>query len=126
MNATVRSTASYEREITALRMKKPYGNGPEYRRWRDELDELEQLMAKSRLVEAVCPKCGSDRLASVDVVTTFASIIGWEKNSAGKLEPQYAGGSEVLWDSQRHYDPKTPYCCRRCGATFAQPKLKEA
>ena len=59
---------------------------------------------------AVCPKCGSSRrFSEVNTITGLAGVIP-EVEGDGSVAVEYAGGTDVDWDSQtavRDY-PKTP------------------
>lgn len=74
-------------------------------------------------VEVSCPHCGSTDLVSYDVVIATAGITGWTRDAAGKLHPEYGGGSDVDWDSQRPKDPQRPYQCEGCDAMLAVSEL---
>lgn len=75
-------------------------------------------------VTAVCPHCKSaDSLYGLDVVTALACLSGFTRDANGNLEPDWAGDTDVLWDSQKPKDPAKPYYCQDCEKTLALSDL---
>lgn len=66
-----------------------------------------------------CKKCGGEDLSAYDTVIALAGISGWTRQADGSMEPEYDGGSEVLWDSQSPYKAEKPYHCGDCGELIA-------
>lgn len=75
-------------------------------------------------VRLACPHCGSDRdLATVELLEALALLARITRNADGTLEPEYAGESKVLWDTQ-HWDTDE-LVCRNCDAMLTAADLIE-
>ena len=62
-----------------------------------------------------CGFCGSDDIVTDDTIPAEASIVAWTKNeTTGKMEPEYTGETEIIWDLQLPADPTMPYICNGC------------
>ena len=70
-----------------------------------------------------CPKCGGE-IAAFDDVPGITYISGWTLDpTTGKVEPEWAGETEMIWDGQVPSDRERPYGCRDCGDMFALLEL---
>lgn len=69
--------------------------------------------AEPTLLEIYCPHCGSDRIATEDLVYT-SSRVRFELTAEGRVEEQFEGSSVTHWDSQFTADDATPYKCMDC------------
>jgi hypothetical protein len=62
-----------------------------------------------------CRHCGSDEIVTDDIVPAESEIVSWTKNeTTGKMEPEYSGWTEAIWDAQMPSDPAIPYVCEGC------------
>jgi hypothetical protein len=73
----------------------------------------------------VCKYCGSDEIESYDTVIALARVNNWTRDADGVPVPEYAGGSEVFWDTQSPVDPALPYQCGECREQLAPTDLIE-
>jgi len=76
-------------------------------------------------ITLTCAKCGAeDSIVADDVVQLVANAASWDMSPDGMtLEPEWEGGSDVDWDTQRPRDPKWPYCCSECGKSYSPGQL---
>jgi hypothetical protein len=67
-------------------------------------------------INVTCGSCGSDNLASRDIVSCSADVISgqWTRAANGDLQAEFTGDTDVHWDSQRVEDEEYPYYCRSC------------
>jgi hypothetical protein len=68
-------------------------------------------------VRVVCPKCGSDRIRSVDTVICTNEVVQWVRGEDGKPKPNNYDNGETWWDSCEPH-PTHPYDCADCSAEF--------
>lgn len=72
----------------------------------------------STIIPIHCKHCSSTRIAALDLVEAFVPVAGLTREADGTVEPEYASGNEVLWETQhpRYFD--APYYCRGCDRTL--------
>ncbi len=74
-------------------------------------------------VKVSCGKCGGTEITSYDSIIATASIIGWYRTTAGDIEPEYTGDTDVCWDTQAPYDKAKPWQCNGCYELLADDDL---
>lgn len=70
-----------------------------------------------------CPRCGSDRVGSADVVTATAHG-AWVLEEGGERRFEPGGWTDVHWYSQREEDPAMPCYCPSCDWQGAPADMK--
>lgn len=74
-------------------------------------------------VTATCPHCGSEDICGYDHIMASAGIQGWMRTSDGELIPDWAGSTDVHWDTQQPNDDNRPYQCQDCGELLSAKEL---
>lgn len=68
-----------------------------------------------------CPTCGNlSGFTSAERILATADINTFSLDEDGGVSPDYAGETEVHWDTQETIE-ENPYSCNDCGVEFQEP-----
>jgi len=74
--------------------------------------------------KAKCPSCkDGGEIVGYDRVIALAQIAGWTKDKYGDFDPDWAGETEIDWNSQSPHDHELPYLCTSCSQCLAESDL---
>lgn len=71
-----------------------------------------------------CPTCDSTQIASYDRVYATARVACFYRAPDGTVDAEYAGESDVDWNSQEPVDRAKPFVCLDCGQRLSLDQIK--